>query len=66
MLKYRLEVLYPGEVGAKVAAEVDRATEVMTTIRRLLAEHPGCERIKVYAGGGFIFAVDCRGDTVER
>lgn len=57
-------VHYSGEGPARHVEPVGSAALVLERIQRLLAEHPGCERIEVRADHIRLFAVDCAGNRL--
>ena len=63
---YQPQVFHPGKNASSITVTTLSASEVMQLIPRLLAEHAGCERVEVSLGGGFLFAVDCHGQTINR
>jgi hypothetical protein len=63
---YQLVVYFPGSAIARSTISLDRSTDVLDLISKLLAEHEGCEHIVVMFNGIRLFAVDCHGNRVER
>ncbi len=61
---YHLVVFEPGVTApiGKVAAV--RASEVLTLIPILFADHPGCERIEISLDGSKLFTVDRAGNQI--
>lgn len=63
---YHLRVLHPGSSIPTETLSLKQASEVLIRIPELLARHTGCERIEVVAGTTPLFAVDCKGQRLER
>lgn len=61
---YILMVFHEGNNAPTERVAASRASEVLDRIRSLLARHPDCHRIRVETTAGFLFAVDCNGETV--
>jgi hypothetical protein len=61
---YELRVFHPGSLMPADSVRLARASDVLTTIPRLLGRHAGCERIEVLAHGDRLFAVDCQGQPI--
>lgn len=64
MTSYVLKVFYEGDPHPRETLGKKRGGEVLATIPRLLARHPGCHRVRVYLGDALLFAVDCNGMDV--
>jgi hypothetical protein len=63
---YRAEVFYPGERQHRERHRLETSAEVIDLIPKLLAKHGECEKIAIYNGPMFLFAVDCKGNDVAR
>ena len=61
---YALKVFHPGEAVARQTHTATSADEVMRLIPKLLADHPGCERVEVHSATVKLFAVDCEGQRI--
>lgn len=61
---YTLEVYHPGEPDPVEIVKVTRAADVLEKIPVLLDQHGSCDRITVKLNATFLFAVDCRGNTI--
>lgn len=61
---YTLRVFHEGSPLPIETARASRAPEVLERIPELLKKHPGCHRIHVETVAGFLFMVDCNGETV--
>jgi hypothetical protein len=61
MKSYVLKVFYEGVSVPREIIGGDRVSEVLATIPRLLAPHPGCYRVRVNLGDALLFSVDCSG-----
>lgn len=59
---YYLEVYFPGEPAPRMIHGAEGSPK--RAIVRVLAEHPGCERIEVISGAIRLFAVDARGERL--
>ena len=64
MIVYTLTVHEAGSAHALETMSFDSGSVTMAAIPDLLAKHPDCERIKVHAGGTYLFSVDCNGSTL--
>jgi len=64
MMDYTLTVFETGRSLPIETVTVRLAADVMTAIPKLLADHPGCERIRVQAGATYLFSIDCTGATI--
>ncbi len=64
MLEYTLTVFAKGSALPIGSVSLPSATEAMAAIPKLLADHPGCERIRVQAGATYLFSVDCKGERI--
>ena len=62
---YHLRVIHQGSPIPTEVIDLDRASDVLTTIPQLLARHADCERVEVLAGPTRLFAVDCRGQRLD-
>jgi len=65
MTVYTLTVYEAGSLLAVETATFNSSAATMAAIPDLLAKHPGCECVKVHAGGVHIFSVDCTGATLD-
>ena len=65
MTAYRLLVFHEGASSPTATATVSRAPEVLEQITGLLTKHPDCHSIRVEGPSGFLFAVDCKGNTIS-
>jgi hypothetical protein len=61
---YFIQVIYPDLRHPHEVHKVERAADALALIPQLLEAHSGCERIAVYAGTSFLFAVDCKGNRL--
>ncbi len=61
---YFVKVHYPGSRAVHESHSVERGSDVLALIPRLLETHGECEKIAVYADTTFLFAVDCKGDRL--
>jgi hypothetical protein len=59
---YQLCVINPGH-DKPLTIRLQRPSEVLEMIPRLVADHPDCDRIEVYGVNGLLFSVDCAGVT---
>jgi hypothetical protein len=62
---YQLLVFFPGKRGPHATVRVQRASEVLEMIPKLLGDHGGCERVVVMVDHVRLFAVDCKGNRLE-
>jgi hypothetical protein len=62
---YRIYVVYPGLGEARETCYVARASETLTAISDLLAQHHGCERLVIWLNETRLFAVDCQGNRIQ-
>jgi hypothetical protein len=62
-LQFALRVFHPGDDIPRRVMPFETASEVIEAIPAALKEHPGCDRIEVYAGHTKLFSVDCHGNT---
>ena len=60
---YKLLVIFRGGAKSNHSLVIERATDVLTTIRDIMQKHPGCERVEVLVMGERLFSVDCKGNT---
>ncbi|WP_309089180.1 hypothetical protein [Phenylobacterium sp.] len=63
---YHLRVLHQGSSLPTEVLTLERPGDVLTSVPELLARHADCERVEVLAGPTFLFAVDCKGQRLER
>ena len=61
---YEVQVFYPGDPQDRERHGLETSAEVLDLIPRLLSQHVECERIAVYTGPTFLFAVDGNGDRL--
>ncbi len=61
---YQLLVYFPGSEGARARINIDRGSDVVAMIPKLLAEHEGCEHIVVMLNDVRLFAIDCAGNRL--
>jgi len=64
MTVFMLTVYETGSLLPVETVTLNNAAATMAAIPELLAKHPGCERVKVHAGGTYLFSVDCTGATL--
>jgi len=62
---YQLLVFFPGKRAPHATVTAATATEALSLIPKLLAEHIGCEHIVVMADRVRLFAVDCKGNRLD-
>jgi hypothetical protein len=60
---YALEVFFPDDPRPRHVERLNAATEVLTRIAELLAEHVGCDKVVVTFNSRRLFSVDCKGNT---
>lgn len=61
---YSVQVFYAGDPSPRERHSPGSGPDVLAVIPRLLAQHGECERIEVYNGPTFLFAVDCKGNRL--
>jgi hypothetical protein len=61
---YSLRVFHPGDTFARHELTARSADEAMHAIRKLVHDHPGCERVDVYSHWTKLFSVDCEGNRM--
>lgn len=62
---YELRVFHADAPVPIDSVRLARASDVLTAIPELLAQHSGCERIEVLSNGDWLFAVDCHGQRIS-
>jgi hypothetical protein len=62
---YSVHVIYPGELTPRERHAISSGAEVLAFIPKVLAQHGECEKIAIYNGVTFLFAVDCNGNRIE-
>jgi hypothetical protein len=62
---YSVHVHYAGDPVPRERDSFQAGADVLAAIPRLLERHGQCERIAVYNGVTFLFAVDCKGNRLE-
>ncbi len=61
---YTLHVHYAGQSVATETRRALSAAEALDLIPELLAAHPECECVAVYAGNTHLFSVDRKGNRI--
>ena len=64
MTVYTLTVYEAGSLFAVETVTLQSSAATMAAIPGLLAKHPGCESVKVHAGGTYLFSVNCKGERL--
>jgi hypothetical protein len=59
-----VHLFYPGDPQHRERHGLDTSADVLALIPRLLTRHGQFDRIAVYAGPTFLFAVDGKGDRL--
>jgi hypothetical protein len=61
---YSVQVFYPGEATPRERHPIASSADVLAAIPKLLGQHGECEKLAVYNGPTFLFAVDCKGNRI--